>query len=140
MKKLLLPVLAFAAIGAVISWAQVLPQPGPPVPIACAYNTTPPTLTDGQAGWVQCTSGGKLDVNATVNASVGGFHEELVLSPITATTSGVSSSAFTAGKTVVVTNAGTTNIAYCQLGTTSSTSSQPIAPNGGWFAFTSTSE
>lgn len=40
--------------------AQVVPQPGPPQAIACAYNTSPPTLTSGQAGWVQCDSAGKI--------------------------------------------------------------------------------
>lgn len=76
----------------------------------------------------------------TGSFSISGFHEELVQAPITATTGGVSSAAFTAGKNVVVTNVGTTNIAYCQLGAAATTSGQPIAPNGGWFEFTSTSE
>lgn len=47
-----------AALG--YSHAQVVPQPGPPTPIACAYNTAPVTLTTGQAGWVQCDSSGAL--------------------------------------------------------------------------------
>lgn len=47
-----------AAMG--FSHAQVVPQPGPPTPIACAYNTAPVTLTTGQAGWVQCDSSGAL--------------------------------------------------------------------------------
>lgn len=81
-----------------------------------------------------------LPVTGSFSATTNGFHEESVQTPITATTGGVSSAAFTAGKVVVVTNAGTTNIAYCQLGAAATTSGQPIAPNGGWFAFTSTSE
>lgn len=81
-----------------------------------------------------------LPVTGSFSATTTGFHEESVQTPITATTGGVSSAAFTAGKVVVVTNAGTTNIAYCQLGASATTSGQPIAPNGGWFAFTSTSE
>lgn len=44
--------------------AQVVPQPGPPTPIACAYNTSPVTLTDGQAGWVQCNSDGTLAISS----------------------------------------------------------------------------
>ena len=32
----------------------------PTLPIACAYNTSPPTLTTGQAGYVQCNSTGSL--------------------------------------------------------------------------------
>jgi len=41
-----------------------------------------------------------------------------------------------AGSVVVATNVGTTNGAYCALGSVSSTSQQYIGPNGGWFAFT----
>lgn len=43
--------------------AQVVPQPGPPVAIACAFNTVRPTLTTGQAGWVQCDNAGQLLVS-----------------------------------------------------------------------------
>lgn len=51
----------------------VLPPNGPPTSIACAYNSSLPTLTNGQVGWAQCDSQGKLFVDATVNASVSGF-------------------------------------------------------------------
>ena len=81
-----------------------------------------------------------LPVTGSISASLSGFHQESVLTPFTATTSGVTSGSFTAAKVIVVTNAGTTNMAYCQLGGSASTSSQPIAPNGGWFSFTSTVE
>lgn len=67
MKRVLLniPILTWGALllfVAAISFshAQVVPQPGPPTPIACAYNTSPVTLTNGQAGWVQCSSTGAL--------------------------------------------------------------------------------
>src|SRR5882672_8254967 len=43
--------------------AQVVPSPGPPTAIACAYNTTPVTLANGQAGWVQCDSAGSIIVS-----------------------------------------------------------------------------
>lgn len=43
--------------------AQVVPQPGPPVAIACAFNTVRPTLNTGQAGWVQCDNAGQLLVS-----------------------------------------------------------------------------
>lgn len=56
--------LALSGIG--FSLAQVLPQPGPPTPIACAYNTSPVTLTDGQAGWIQCDNTGKLALGTIV--------------------------------------------------------------------------
>lgn len=38
----------------------VLPPVGPPTGIACAYNTTPPTIGTGFAAWVQCNSAGAL--------------------------------------------------------------------------------
>lgn len=57
-------------VGSVIfAWTQVVPQPGPPTPIACAYNTSPVTLTNGQAGWAQCDSAGKLQTTATFSPS-----------------------------------------------------------------------
>jgi len=101
--------------------------------------TTRPTWFDGAVQYYVSTAH-PLPVSTSVSASVSGFHEESVLTPITATTGGVNSPSFTAGKVVVATNAGSTNIAYCQLGASATTSAQPIAPNGGWFAFTSTSE
>lgn len=59
------------------SSAQNVPQPGPPQGIACAYNTTPPTLTSGQAGWVQCGADGTLrpsgDGLQTYSATVTGL-------------------------------------------------------------------
>lgn len=53
--------------------------------------------------------------------------------PITATTGGATGTLPT-GTTVVVSNVGTTNTAYCKLGTSSTMSDQAIAP-GSWFAF-----
>lgn len=55
--------LAILACG--LASAQVVPQPGPPQPVACAQNTTVPALTDGQAGWVQCDVGGSVLVNTS---------------------------------------------------------------------------
>lgn len=58
-----------------LSMSQVVPSPGPPTGIACAYNTSPTTLTDKQAGWVQCDSSGKVIVSGLTgsvnNASSG---------------------------------------------------------------------
>lgn len=48
--------------------AQVALDSNPPRGIACAYNTTNPTLTDGQPGWVQCDSTGRLIVSPTASA------------------------------------------------------------------------
>lgn len=59
MRKYLPFALATLLIGG-LAYAQVVPQPGPPTPIACAYNTSPVTLTNGQAGWVQCAANGSI--------------------------------------------------------------------------------
>lgn len=56
-------------LSGIYALAQVVPQPGPPVPIACAFNTTPPTLTNLQAGWVQCDNAGRLATIATASSS-----------------------------------------------------------------------
>lgn len=63
MKRFL--IILLLALACLPAQTQVLPQPGPPVPIACAYNTTPPTLSNGQAGWVQCSSTGGLAVSVS---------------------------------------------------------------------------
>ena len=54
----LLGAVALVLIGATSAPAQtVLP---PYAPIVCAYNSSFPTLTSGQMGWVQCDSHGQL--------------------------------------------------------------------------------
>jgi len=62
----------FLALGlvlvATIAASQNLPQPGPPTPIAGAFNTTPPTLTNGQAGWAQVDANGYLIVKAALGS------------------------------------------------------------------------
>ncbi len=55
-------------------------------------------------------------------------------SPITATTGGVTGT-LPAGQVTVVSNKGTTNLAYCKLGASATVNDVPIAPNGGWFVF-----
>jgi hypothetical protein len=40
--------------------AQQFLAPGPPTGIACAYNSSPPTIATGQAAWVQCDSSGHI--------------------------------------------------------------------------------
>src|SRR6185436_14012124 len=55
--------------------------------------------------------------------------------PISVTTGGVTGT-LPSGAVVVASNVGTTNIAYCKLGASATTSDIPLAPNGGWFAFT----
>ena len=117
------------------AWAQVVPSPGPPTAIACAYNSAPVTLTDHQAGWVQCNNQGALQVNASVSASISGFAPTTTGTPISVTSGGVTGT-LPSGAVVVASNVGDTNTAYCKLGASATTSDQPIAPNGGWFAFT----
>lgn len=56
---LLLTGIALLAYGLVVH-AQVVPAPQAPVGLACAFNSTPPALTNLQAGWVQCDSAGRL--------------------------------------------------------------------------------
>lgn len=71
----------------------------------------------------------------TGSFSAGGFAPASTGTPITATTGGATGT-LPAGTVVVATNVGTTNGAYCALGGAANTSSQYIAPNGGWFSFT----
>lgn len=124
-----------ALLGAAYSMAQVIPQPGPPTPIGCAFNSSPVTLADGQAGWTQCTADGKLQVNASVSASISGFPTvQTTGTPISVTTGGVTGT-LPAGTVIVASNTGATNLAYCKLGASATTSDQPIQP-GSWFAFT----
>lgn len=83
---------------------------------------------------------GNVPITGSITASLAGFHPETALSPLAVTTSSGTSGTFTAGKVVVVTNVGTTNTAYCLQGVVATTQVQAITPNGGWFAFTTTSE
>lgn len=78
---------------------------------------------------------GAACVSASVSASISGFTAASTGTPISVTTGGVTGT-LPAGAVVVATNVGTTNAAYCALGASATTSSQYIAPAGGWFAFT----
>ena len=62
-----------------------------------------------------------------------GFNPTSVGTPLVVSTGG-STAALPTGATVVATNVGGTQGAYCALGSSSSTVQQYIAPNGGWFA------
>lgn len=77
---------------------------------------------------------GTLCVNASVSASISGFAPAATGTPISVTTSD-STGTLPAGTVVSVFNVGTTNVAYCKLGATSTTSDIPIQP-GSWFAYT----
>lgn len=56
----------------------VVPPYGLPAGIACAYNTSPPTVTNGQVVWVQCDSSGKL----ITSASSGGASNATIVGPL----------------------------------------------------------
>jgi hypothetical protein len=70
----------------------------------------------------------------TLNANVLGFNPASVGTPL-AVSSANSTAPLPAGVTVVATNVGASQGAFCALGASSSTAQQYIAPNGGWFAF-----
>lgn len=84
---------------------------------------------------VPVSAANPLPVDASVSASISGFEPATTGTAITADTNGETGS-LPAGEVVVVSNVGTTNIAYCKLGASATVADQPIAPNGGWFAFT----
>lgn len=96
------------------------------------FGGVPAGVSSPNAMPIQGTPNG---VPLPVSATISGFTATTVGAPITATTLGVTGS-LPVGATVVVSNVGTTNVAYCALGAAATTSAQPIAPNGGWFAFT----
>lgn len=93
------------SLGAVLVWsflhpgaAQVVPQPGPPQAIACAYNSSPPTLTNGQAGWVQCDNAGQIKTTS----SGGGGGAVTIADGADVTEGAIADAAATAGSTGTV--------------------------------------
>lgn len=87
---------------------------------------------------IPVSSTNPLPVNASVSASVGGFHWEATLTPVSASTTPVTTT-ITAGKTIVIQNIGTTNSAYCALGGTTSANATAVPPNSS-VSLTSTGE
>jgi hypothetical protein len=82
------------------------------------------------------TSGNPVNVTGSFSSTTTGFPTtQTTGTPISVTTGGVTGT-LPSGTVVVAANVGTTNIAYCKLGASATTSDQAIAPNGGWFAFT----
>lgn len=71
MKRLALAASALVALAA-SAGAQVVPPGTNPVPAAGAYNSSPPALTSGQAGWLQLDSAGNLRVSGTVTSALSG--------------------------------------------------------------------
>lgn len=66
MKRIALATIAFLAFAA-SAGAQVIPPGTNPVPGGCAYNTIPPTISTGQAAWVQCGPQGQMIVTTGGN-------------------------------------------------------------------------
>lgn len=71
MKRLALATFALVALAASAS-AQVIPPGTNPVPAGGAYNSSPPALTSGQAGWLQLDSAGNLRISGTVTTALSG--------------------------------------------------------------------
>jgi len=81
-------------------------------------------------------SGVPVPVSGSLSASINSFNAAVFGTPFTATTSGVTSGAFTSSTTVLVSNVGTLQPIYCRPDATTATASdQYISPGGGWFAF-----
>lgn len=91
-----------------VAWAQVVPQPGPPTPIACAYNTSPVTLTNGQAGWVQCSATGSLAVTSAP-ATDGGLSNYFVQPTASTNAANIKNGAGQVYKVTVTNNSATVN-------------------------------
>lgn len=110
--------------------------PGFPYPVTMNPAGQVCTASSGGGGGSTTITGplGTQTLAASVATTVLAFRPAAYGTPITATTSGVSGT-LPAGAEVVATNIGTTNVAYCALGASATASSQPITPNGGWFAF-----
>ena len=82
----------------------------------------------GSTSLMTMNAAGQACITGSISASLAAFHAEASLTPITATTGGVTSSSFTAGKATLVSNTGATNTAFCAPGASASTSSTPILP------------
>lgn len=90
-----------------------------------------PSATSQSCIPVSTTNPLPTSASATIT---GGFTDVTTGTPIAVTTGGVIGT-LPVGSVVVATNVGTTNGAYCKLGTSATTSDQYLSPNGGWFAF-----
>ena len=104
--------------------------------VALAAPTAAGTTASGNIQGVQGVTGG---VPMPVTASLGGFTPSSSgarMTPMTVLTTDTTATLPT-GAVVVVSNVGLTNIMYCNVNSLAAqTSDQPIAPGGGWFAFT----
>jgi hypothetical protein len=54
--------------------AQVAPSANPAQGIACAFNSSPPTVASGTAVWIQCDSSGHLAISGAIAISNGSIN------------------------------------------------------------------
>jgi hypothetical protein len=100
-----------------------------------AYPQGAVTLVQIVLGGTPISGSNPLPVSGTFSASLAGFPTvQTTGTPIAVTSAGVSGN-LPSGLVVVASNVGTTNVAYCKLGASATTSDQAIQP-GSWFAFT----
>lgn len=97
MKKTLIIAVGLFLVGS-LAYTQVVPQPGPPTPMACAYNSSPATLQSGQAGWVQCDNAGQVKTTG----SGGGGGAVTVADGADVTQGAVADAAYASGSGTVV--------------------------------------
>lgn len=121
------PLLFWSSFGLVV-WAgyavsQIIPQPGPPTLIGCAFNTVPPTLTSGQAGWAQCDSSGKI-----ITSSAGGGGPATIADGADVAEGATTDAAATAGSTGSV--SAKLRLMTTQLSVISANLAAPINPVG----------
>lgn len=128
-------VLGALAVVAIAACAQLSQAQTSNAIVVSSCGTPPNTYTAGTSRPITQDTNGNGCSAASVSASISGFAPATTGTPISVTTGGVTGT-LPAGAVVVASNVGTTNTAYCKLGASATTSDQPIAPNGGWFAFT----
>lgn len=98
MKRLAIAISAVIALGVAIAYAQTftMPPPAGVTVMGCVYNSSPPTLTTGQAGMVQCsstgalaTSGGGGSTSVTIDQTTPGTTNGVTTKPWVSTTTQV---------------------------------------------------
>lgn len=131
----LLRALSAALIAALLGLTPALAQNNWPTPGGSQADGAVEMILNGSNQAVPVSASNPVPVSGSFSASLSGFAPTSQGTPISVTTGGVTGS-LPSGTVVVATNVGATNAAYCALGASATTSSQYIAPGGGWFAFT----
>lgn len=125
MKRFAIAALAVLALGAVIAGAQVVTNPQIPPNTVCAYNTAPPTLTNGQASWLQCDVSGNL---LTTAGGGGGSTAATIANGADVAEGSTTDAASTAGGTGTV--SAKLRLVTTQLGTINTTLGTPFQAGG----------